>query len=315
MTQLIHRAENRPGRYVWGLVSTYRERVRQLHRAPQLSHLTRTTLRDVFLAAFLVSLAFFCCMRVASAGAPPLQIIYPGPENDGDKRGNYYVRLLKLALSKSGVPYTMKPYTYIISGARVVQKLADQQDFNITWAMDSPQWEANLLSVRVPLDKGILGWRLLLINERDAPIFAQIHTLAQLRTHPAGQQRDWADVSILRANGLPVIGASQYESMFEMLEAHRFDYFPRGIGEIWDEAARTKDMHIIVEPNIALHYPVQTYFFVSKSNPHLRDLLERGLHAAMKDGSFDALFNEYNAESIKKARLNERLVFELKLPE
>jgi ABC-type amino acid transport substrate-binding protein len=305
MAQPIFTLEDRSSWLAPGLHLIYRKRPLHLGRH------THTTLRNILLALFLIS---FCCIRAAAAGVEPVQIIYPGPEDSGDQRGNYYVRLLKLAMSKTGVPYTMKPYTYIISGARVVQKLTDEQDFNITWAMDSPLWENNLSTVRVPLDKGILGWRLLLINERDAHAFAQIRSLAQLRAYSAGQQRDWADVPILRANDLPVIGTSQYESMFQMLEAHRFDYFPRGIGEIWDEAARTKDIHLMVEPNIALHYPVQTYFFVSKKNPRLHDLVERGLRAAMKDGSFDALFNEYNADAIKKARLNERTVFQLKLP-
>lgn len=282
-------------------------------RLPQLDRLARRLVRLLF-PLLVLTLCHCIDMRTAFADEAPLQIIYPGPEDSGDKRGNYYVRLLKLAMSKTGVPYTMKPYTYIISGARVVQKLADEQDFNISWAMDSPLWEDNLATVRVPLDKGILGWRLMLINEHDAQTFAKIHTLAQLRAYSAGQQRDWADVDILRANGLPVIGTSQYESMFQMLEAHRFDYFPRGIGEIWDEAARTKDIHLIVEPNIALHYQVQTYFFVSKKNQRLHDLVEQGLLAAMKDGSFDALFEEYNGEAIRKARLDHRTVFQLKMP-
>jgi len=305
MMRSINTGNDRFGDFASAPFSYYRQ------RPHQLDYLARRLAR-----LFLTLLVLTLCpgMRCAIADYAPLQIIYPGPEDSDDRRGNYYVRLLKLAMSKTGVPYTIKPYTYIISGARVVQKLSDEQDFNISWAMDSPSWEENLATVRVPLDKGILGWRLLLINESDAKTFAQIHTLAQLRTYAAGQQRDWADVDILRANGLRVIGTSQYESMFQMLEAHRFDYFPRGIGEIWDEASRTKDIHLIVEPTIALHYPVQTYFFVSKKNQRLHDLLEQGLRAAMKDGSFDALFNEYNGEAIKKARLDQRVVFQLKMP-
>jgi ABC-type amino acid transport substrate-binding protein len=306
MAQPIYIREDKPGPGPRSFVADYRKHMLHLHCIIFM----RRALRNIILTLSIL----FCCTQSACAASEPIQIIYPGPEDSGDQRGNYYVRLLKLALSKTGEPYTIRPYTYIISGARVIQKLSDEQDFNITWAMDSPLWEDNLSTVRVPLDKGILGWRLLLINERDAQTFAHIHTLAQLRAYSAGQQRDWADVAILRANNLPVTGTSQYESMFQMLEAHRFDYFPRGIGEIWDEAARTKDIHLMVEPNIVLHYPVQTYFFVSKNNPRLHDLIEKGLRAAMKDGSFDALFNEYNGEAIKKARLNQRTVFELKMP-
>ncbi|HEY8023465.1 MAG TPA: hypothetical protein VIF60_02790 [Burkholderiaceae bacterium] len=246
---------------------------------------------------------------------PPIEIVYPDSPDPDDKRGNYYVRLLDLVMSKTGAAYTMHPFVFVTSGARVMQKLDDEQDLNLTWALTSPEWEKTLAPVRISLDKGLLGWRLFLINKRDESAFAKIQTFNELRQYAAGQQRDWTDVAILRANGLKVVDAAVYESMFKMLAADRFQYFPRGVGEIWAEAQRCADLGIEVEPTLALHYPVHTYFFVSKKNPTLHRLLEQGLRAAIKDGSFDRLFDQYNGEAIRKAHLDTRRVFELNVPE
>ncbi len=218
-------------------------------------------------------------------------------------------------MSKTGTPYTLHSFVFETSGARVRQRIQEEQDINLTWALTSKEWENSLAPVRVPLDKGILGWRLFLINKRDEKLFAQIRNLAELAQYAAGQQRDWTDVAILRANGMKVVDTAIYESMFKMLTADRFQYFPRGVGEIWAEEERNAELGLEVEPALALHYPVQTYFFVSRKNPRLHDLLERGLRAAVRDGSFDKLFEQFNGEALKKARLENRRVFELKVPE
>ena len=112
-----------------------------------------------------------------------------------------------------------------------------------------------------------------------------------------------------------VVETAIYESMFKMLEADRFQYFPRGVGEIRAEEERNAGLGLEIEPTLALHYPVQTYFFVSRKNPRLHDLLEQGLHAAQRDGSFEKLFEQFNGEALRKAKLESRHVFELKVPQ
>jgi len=262
------------------------------------------------------ALAIFLCGAMALAGEPtPVEIVYPSSSDSADTRASYYVRLIELAMSKTGAPYTLRPFVFETSGSRVRQRIEDEQDINLTWALTSKEWEGSLAPVRIPLDKGILGWRLFLINKHDEKAFAQVHTLAQLAHYSAGQQRDWTDIAILRANGLQVVETAIYESMFKMLEAERFQYFPRGVGEIWAEEERNAALGLEIEPTLALHYPVQTYFFVSRKNPRLHDLLEQGLHAAQRDGSFEKLFEQFNGEALRKARLESRHVFELKVPQ
>ena len=249
-----------------------------------------------------------------SCVAQPLVITYPGPAAAADTRADYYVSLLDLALSKTGFAYELRPYTVIATGSRVLRDLEEGHDIDITWGPTTQTWEEEALPVRIPLDRGILGWRLLLVNQADLPAFAKVHTLDQLKAYTAGLQYDWSDVAILRANGLPVVQASVYETMFQMLRLHRFQYFPRGVGEIEGEAKRFASLGLVIEPTLALHYPSQTYFFVSRKNPALHDLVERGLEAAQHDGSFERLFEKFNGETMRRAHVESRTVFELTVP-
>jgi len=268
-----------------------------------------------FFGPYRLAFAAILLWSTGVCGAAPLVVTYPGPAAAADTRANYYVSLLDLALSKTGVDYKLQPYTVIATGSRVLHDLQEGRDIDLTWGPTTATWERETLPVRVPLDKGILGWRVFLVNKSDLPKFAQVHTLEQLKAYSAGLQYDWSDVAVLRANGLPVVDASVYETMFQMLAVHRFDYFPRGVGEIDGEAKRFAKLGLVIEPKLALHYTATSYFFVSRKNPALHDLIERGLQEAMRDGSFDKLFDKFNGAAIRRVHFETRTVFELSVPQ
>jgi hypothetical protein len=170
-----------------------------------------------------------------------------------------------------------------------------------------------LLPVRIPIQKGVLGWRLGLIRKGDQGRFAGVSSLADLKGLRIAQGQEWPDTLILRANGIDVITAPKYEGLFKMLVSERFDYFPRSVNEIWDEL----DTHagtLEVESRIALHYYYDAYFMVNKKNTRLAENLRQGLEKAIADGSFDRLFDKHHGERLRKARLDQRIVIELKNP-
>lgn len=274
----------------------------------------RTHLRRLFAGLCFIVLGLRAPCLCAEPAQTPLRAIYPGAATEADTRAGYYLKLLELALQKSGTPYSLHPNGQIMVPSRVVSVMEAGGDVDVTWGPTTRELEQRLLTVRVPIDKGILGWRLLLIRADERAAFAAIRTPGQLRGMAAGQQRDWGDTTILRAQGLNVVGTSIYESMFKMLASNRFQYFPRGVGEIWGELSRHPDLDLEVEPHLALHYPSVSYFFVSPHNTALCQAIERGLRAAIKDGSFDALFDKYNGAAIARAQLAGRTVIELANP-
>jgi ABC-type amino acid transport substrate-binding protein len=183
---------------------------------------------------------------------------------------------------------------------------------DIMITMTSPEREASLLGVPIPLTKGLLGWRIALVRKERLEQFAKVRTAAQLKLFVAGQGHDWPDTDILRKNGLPVHVSSTYDGMFKMLEAGRIDYYPRAVQQLFAE----QDLHptLAIEPHLVVRYPTDAYFFVNRSNTQLAGELKRGLEAAIADGSFDALFYHYFAPQIAAAQLDRRTIIDLPNP-
>lgn len=242
--------------------------------------------------------------------AAPLTVVYLEPGADY----RYPVELLDLALRKSGIDYRLQAQRTPMLQGRALKQLAAGGMIDVVWSMTSREREAELTPIRIPIDKGLLGWRIFLIKKQTATKFANVHSLAELQQLRAGQGHDWPDTEILRANGFNVQGYSVFESLFDMLELGRFDYFPRSIMEIWAEEKSHVHMDLAVEQSVVLHYPTAYYFFVNKNNPTLARAIERGLRSAIKDGSFDALFNKTYGDVVQRTRLHARKRFELHNP-
>ena len=254
--------------------------------------------------------AALCGIGSYAATPSPVSVAYPSAGPIDERRSNYYVELLKLALAKSDGHFVAVPSNDPSTATRVLIRLARHEGVDVFWGPTTSQLEQDFRAVRVPLDKGILGWRLLLINRDDAKRFASIDSLAQLQTLRAGQAAEWSDTQVLRDNGLSVITAPQYRNLLTMLVARRFDYFPRGIVEIVDEARQHPELAI--EAHLALHYPVCTYFFVAQDNEPLAKQIESGLLRARADGSFDKLFERYNAAALHLAGLDQRRILQMR---
>lgn len=228
----------------------------------------------------------------------------------------YHLGALRLALERCGVPYRLQPVRKPIGQGRAIRDLAGlQPDISLLWSMTSEEREQQLLPVRLPMDRGLMGWRLLLIRRSDAERFAGIRSLDALRGMTAGQLYDWPDTAILRANGLTVGTTSVYDSLFTMLARGRVDYFPRSVVEIQDEMRQFGAANdLMIAPGLMLRYPAANYFFVSRQNPQLATDLQRGLEKALEDGSLNALFGASFRQRLKPLRLAERREFSLKNP-
>jgi ABC-type amino acid transport substrate-binding protein len=196
---------------------------------------------------------------------------------------------------------------------RQVRELEAGRTIDVAPMPSSPEREARLLPIRIPINKGVLGWRLGLIRKGDQGLFAGIKTLEDLKRVRLAQGQDWPDTQILQANGINVITAPRYEGLFKMLVVKRFDYFPRSIMEIWDEQADNPDT-LEVESHLALHYFYDAYFMVNRKSTRLAQDIREGLEKAIANGSFDKLFQQYYGDRLREAHLETRTVIELKNP-
>lgn len=245
--------------------------------------------------------------------AEKLTIVHPHNSRPKDQP-HYQIELLKLALSKAGAEFEMKMTPVKMLQGRALLQLANQQDINVAWAMTSKEREQDLLPIRIPIDKGLLGWRIFLIHQDKQADFSKVQTMAQLKSYVGVQGHDWPDTLILRANGFTTITQTTFHVMYSMLRSGQIDYFPRSINEIDLDLKAPAAAKLIIESDIALHYPAAQYFFVNRNNKALAEVIERGLRVAMKDGSFDKLFDQYHGEAIRRSNLKKRKIFHLTNP-
>ena len=251
---------------------------------------------------------------LVAQGAAAQVVRFPRPEFEGDRRFEYATQLLKLALSKMGSEYRVELADVPMNQERQIVELEAGRGIDVAPMPSSAEREARLLAVYIPINRGVLGWRLGLMRKGDAARFADVNTLDDLKRVRMAQGMYWPDTDILRANGIPVITGPTYEGLFKMIVGSRFDYFPRSVMEIWNEQARNADA-LEVEPRIALHYPnYASYFMLNKGNTKLADIISQGLEKALADGSADRLFEQHHGESLRRAQLDKRVVIELKNP-
>jgi hypothetical protein len=257
------------------------------------------------------------CLLLALACTQPLRaqdnvLRYPRTVSGFAERDSYALALLQLALDKAGSALHLQASAQSMEQSRALLELQQGHHVDVVWSMTSESREAQLLPIRIPIDKGLMGWRIALLPKAQAGRLQAIQNLAQLGQLVAGQGHDWPDRQILADNGLPVVPSASYDSLFQMLEAGRFDYFPRALLEIGDEAAQHPNLSI--DSHLLLHYPSASYFFVSPGNSSLAATLRRGLERALADGSFDRLFWQTYAEPLRRVQLPQRRILELHNP-
>lgn len=232
----------------------------------------------------------------------------------GQTQPNYFLELLGLALNKAEADYVLEPVTLAnFRESRSVMSVAKGL-YDIHWMNTNATRESVLRPIRVPLFKGLIGWRLLMVRNEDRDRFANMSSLEPLLELKTVQGHDWPDSNILVENGLQVIRTPYWEGMFKMLHAGRVDYFPRSVVEVWHELKTFSELNLTVEPHVALVYPSAYYFFVHQDNVPLANAIEKGLLLAIEDGSFDRVLMAHFGDSLEKARLDERTIIRLRNP-
>ncbi|MBF0204720.1 MAG: hypothetical protein HQK67_10505 [Desulfamplus sp.] len=237
-----------------------------------------------------------------------------------DHRYDYRIELLRLALEKTEQEYghfSLEPTTEKMTQARGLKFMEEDKLVNIAFLPTSEEREQKFLPIRIPILKGILGYRVFLIHRDNLAAFSAIQSIDELKSKfTAGFDMHWADITILTANDIKVDKSTSYELLFKKLEAKRFDFFPRGINEAWDEIEQfgASCPNIVVDPHNAFYYPYPVYFFVNKTNVKTAERITKGLNIAQNDGSFKNLFLKYHDGILKKAELEKRKFFILENP-
>lgn len=233
----------------------------------------------------------------------------------GEGFSAYIKDVLKLISEKTeGGPINIKPTDMDMSQDRALQSLREGKDIDLFWTMTSKDREKGLRVIRIPLLRGLLGNRIFIIRKGDQAKFDKVKTMDDLKKLSLGQGHDWPDTFILESAGLKVEKSPNYQGLFPMLDSGRFDAFPRGVNEPWTEVEKNIPGKLEIEKKLAVSYLAPLFFFVNPNNKALAERLEKGLKAAIADGSFEKLFNQHWGEFLTKANMKERTIFKIDNP-
>jgi hypothetical protein len=256
-----------------------------------------------------------------SANAKAQYITIPQSTSHDNTSGNYYPEeLLKLALKKTEMSdgkADVRFFPYITGRERLRAILKNNLGLDVIWSASTKQREEQLLSVKFNLLQGINEYKILLIRSSDQEKFSNVKTLTDLRNFKAGTGTHWQDTQILTLNEMPFVTSWDYEPMFKMLAAKRFDYMIRNATEIWNEVQLHNNLNLMAEKTLLLHYEQNMFYFVRKENTQLADRILRGLNLALADGSLDILLKSVpgNRIALEEIQKKQRIFLELNTSE
>lgn len=245
---------------------------------------------------------------------------FKGPETPDDQRYQYVQKVLALALNKTKDEYgdfELKPTSKDINLGRLMLQMDKDIYPNYFFKMSiTDELLDKFHVIKFPIDRGISGYRIALINQQRKTSFCAIENIESLRKQVVVQGIGWLDGDILKYNGINVYALANYNSMFELVSLNRVDLFFRAINEIKNEYELEQHHfpNLMIEPCIALYYPLPRFFVTAKTNVENANRIEKGLKIAYADGSFITLWEEYFLDSIALVNLQNRTLLKLENP-
>ncbi|TNE83681.1 MAG: hypothetical protein EP339_00030 [Gammaproteobacteria bacterium] len=211
----------------------------------------------------------------------------------------------------------------VVSSSMMVQQRAlrellraDTRTVDIVNVATSQQREEELTAIPIPIDGGLLGFRVCVTLRSNLPLFENMRSLNDFRNRKIriGQGQHWPDTQVLRAGGIPVVTHPSYETLFVMLRNQRFECFARGVSEVLYDLELEGDPNLVVEPNLLLAYPMPTYLFVNPADIETAQRLQLGLERAIEDGSFRQFLADYYQRPVHDLQLEKRTILMLDNP-
>lgn len=248
---------------------------------------------------------------------PLLEINIPRT-NAPIEREEYFLDLLKLVLDKSKIEYQINITSRVYNQKRIINEFSKEISLiNLYWMGTSTNFEEVMQAIRFPLMKGLLGYRIFIINKEKQSLFDEVKSLEDLQNLIGVQGHGWSDTEILENSGLEQY-EMRYDTIYKFINSGRNDYFSRTISEVFFELESYKKDYenLCVEENLLLVYPFSMFFFTNKTNIKFKEIIEQGLIEAYNDGSFDTFFYNHPLiiKMMKDSKFESRLRIDIPNP-
>lgn len=186
--------------------------------------------------------------------------------------------------------------------------------------IESEERNKRYIPIEVGLTNGLIGKRILFIRKGDQHLYDRVKTLEDFRRLNlfGGMGEKWFDCDVWNANNLIYKEqGGNWKTIFKKIPAERdFDYFPRGLTEIINEAKQYPDLAI--EERLVFINDRDFRFYLSKTGEHAgakyEDIIEHALAKAKDSGLIERLVMEYWAEDLKALNYDKRTKIYLRTP-
>jgi hypothetical protein len=238
--------------------------------------------------------------------------------NKSPTRRNYEKQLLSLCVQEAGItdadiivdecdyPAAEDEGNIFSKGCDLLVSVAGNQKFS-----GKPT-----TIIEIPVCRGVLGHRLLVIPQKQAERFANINSVRQLQQMTIGIPATWADADLFRHNDFNVSEKGSLDDLFMRLLNQEFDYIALGANEIESIFAQFsgEKAGLLLEPTILIYYPLPLVFYIHSDRQDLVSIIESGLTTAIANGKHESLFEEHHPNLINRLALRTRTTFRLTNP-
>lgn len=238
---------------------------------------------------------------------------------EGSELDRYAIRLIRFLLYQQSETANFIPYKQQTNSQERRLLLLKQGKTSIDWFGTNQQIENQATALPYPIFRGLLGYRIFIINKDTRHLISKITNIDELRKLTFVQGKGWADTNVLKNAKLRVKELIDYDNIFTLIDANRADLFPRAIFEPYAELQQRKEFeNLIVEEHLLLHYKLPMFFFISptKGNERLKELLISGFEKSYKNGSFVAFFNNdpFIKNALSKVNMSKRNIISIPNP-
>lgn len=264
----------------------------------------------------MIKSSLYILVYLISALATPYALACESPikvQQLESGKDNLMNALLTLAISKSAPERCVKTNDEVMTTGREVMHVKKGL-LDVLWS--SGHDIRGLMPVRVPIFKGILGYRMFVIRKGEQARFDNISSIEDLKKLKAGLGKGWGDTIVLQNAGIPMVTTTRARFLWPMLDNKRYDYLPIAVHEPWEDLALRPELKLTTEENILIRYDSAMYFYVNSKNTELAKLISDGMKKAIDDGSYDDLLyqSEMIQSAIKFANVDKRRVIEIPNP-
>ncbi|HSH09230.1 MAG TPA: hypothetical protein VK995_02500 [Oceanipulchritudo sp.] len=172
------------------------------------------------------------------------------------------------------------------------------------------------IEINIPIAKGLLGCRLLIVKQERLQAFSAVTSMAELARLSIGIPATWADADLFRSNGFSVAEKGSFADVFIRLKREEFDYVALGANEIEEAFASMAAPlgGLALESVLMIQYPFPLVFLVNPAQPLLAERISTGLKNILGNGELDRVFDKHYGSIVERLELGRRRVFHLRNP-